>query len=75
MSTPVPQEHRTFTITPDDQSGTIVVTATLLMTWSLLCLLIRVYNRLLLSSSLGLDDLASGISTVSMVQGKVCSCS
>lgn len=64
MSTAILEGHRTFIITPNDQSGTIVVTATLLMTWSLLCLLIRVYNRLSLSSSLGLDDLASGISTV-----------
>lgn len=64
MSTAILEGHRTFIITPNDQSGTIVVTATLLMTWSLLCLLIRVYNRLSLSSSLGIDDLASGISTV-----------
>jgi hypothetical protein len=34
------------------------------MTWTLLCFMIRLYNRFMMRSSLGLDDVACGIATV-----------
>lgn len=58
---------RSFTITPDDQGGVIVVVGCILMTWTLLCFMIRLYNRFMLRSSLGLDDFACGLATVSTV--------
>lgn len=62
-----PEGPRSFTITPDDHGGVIVVVGCVLMTWTLLCFMIRLYNRFMLRSSLGLDDFACGLATVSMV--------
>lgn len=55
---------RTFTITPDDHGGIIIVVGFVLMTWTLLCFIIRLYNRFMLRSSLGLDDFACALGTV-----------
>lgn len=55
---------RSFTITPNDHGGVIVVVGCILMTWTLLCFMIRLYNRFAMRSSLGLDDFACGITTV-----------
>lgn len=55
---------RNFTITPDDHGGIIIVVGCILMTWTLLCFIIRLYNRWMNRSSLGLDDLSCGLATV-----------
>lgn len=34
------------------------------MTWTLLCFMIRLYNRFAMRSSLGLDDFVCGVATV-----------
>jgi hypothetical protein len=64
MSTAADEGPRSFTITSDDQGGVIMVVGCLLMTWTLLCFVIRMYHRIMLRSSLGLDDFACGIATV-----------
>jgi hypothetical protein len=53
-----------FTITTDDRSGVIVVVGCILMTWTLLCFMIRMYNRFTIRASLGLDDFTCGLATV-----------
>jgi hypothetical protein len=53
-----------FTITTDDRGGLIVVVGCVLMTWTLLCFMIRMYNRFTSRASLGLDDFACGLATV-----------
>jgi hypothetical protein len=64
MSTAADEGPRSFTITPDDHGGVIMVVGCLLMTWTLLCFMIRMYHRIMMRSSLGLDDFACGIATV-----------
>jgi hypothetical protein len=64
MSTAADEGPRSFTITPDDHGGVIMVVGCLLMTWTLLCFMIRMYHRIMLRSSPGLDDFACGIATV-----------
>jgi hypothetical protein len=53
-----------FTITTDDRGGVIVVVGCILVTWTLLCFMIRMYNRFTIRASLGLDDFACGLATV-----------
>ena len=53
-----------FTITADDHGGVIVVVGCILMTWTLLCFMIRMYNRFTIRASLGLDDFACALATV-----------
>jgi hypothetical protein len=53
-----------FTITTDDRDGVIVVVGCILMTWTLLCFMIRMYNRFTIRASLGLDDFTCGLATV-----------
>lgn len=65
MSPAANEGERSFTITPDDHGGVIVVVGCILMTWTLLCFMIRLYNRFAMRSSLGLDDFVCGIATVS----------
>lgn len=55
---------RMFMITKDDHGGIIVVVGCIMMTWTLLCFMIRMYNRFTIRASLGLDDFACGLSTV-----------
>ena len=64
MSTAASEGERSFTITPDDHGGAMIVVGCILMTWTLLCFMIRLYNRFAMRSSLGLDDFACGIATV-----------
>lgn len=64
MSPTVNEGERSFTITPDDHGGVIIVVGFILMTWTLLCFMIRLYNRFAMRSSLGLDDFVCGIATV-----------
>jgi hypothetical protein len=64
MSTAADEGPRSFTITSDDHGGVIVVVGCILMTWTLLCFMIRMYHRIMMRSSLGLDDFACGIATV-----------
>ena len=64
MSPATNEGERAFTITPDDHGGVIIVVGCILMTWTLLCFLIRLYNRFAMRSSLGLDDFVCGIATV-----------
>ena len=64
MSLAANEGPRSFTITPDDHGGVIIVVGYILMTWTLLCFMIRLYNRFAMRSSLGLDDFACGIATV-----------
>ena len=68
MSPAAKEGERSFTITPDDHGGVIVVVGCILMTWTLLCFMIRLYNRFAMRSSLGLDDFACGIATVFKLQ-------
>jgi hypothetical protein len=42
----------------------MIVVGCILVTWTLLCFMIRLYNRFAMRSSLGLDDFACGIATV-----------
>jgi len=53
-----------FTITTEDRGGVIIVVGCILMTWTLLCFMIRMYNRFTIRASLGLDDFACGLATV-----------
>ena len=64
MSPAANEGERSFTITPDDHGGVVVVVGCILMTWTLLCFMIRLYNRFAMRSSLGLDDFVCGIATV-----------
>jgi hypothetical protein len=64
MSLTANEGERSFTITPDDHGGVIIVVGCILMTWTLLCFMIRLYNRFAMRSSLGLDDFVCGIATV-----------
>lgn len=64
MSPTASEGERSFAITPDDHGGVIVVVGCILMTWTLLCFLIRLYNRFAMRSSLGLDDFVCGVATV-----------
>lgn len=64
MSPAANEGERAFTIKPDDHGGVIIVVGCILMTWTLLCFLIRLYNRFAMRSSLGLDDFVCGIATV-----------
>jgi hypothetical protein len=64
-SSPAAEEGpRMFTITTDDRGGVIVVVGCILVTWTLLCFMIRMYNRFTIRASLGLDDFACGLATV-----------
>jgi hypothetical protein len=64
MSPAANEGERSFTITPDDHGGVIIVVGCILMTWTLLCFTIRLYNRFAMRSSLGLDDFVCGVATV-----------
>jgi len=64
MSPAANEGERSFTITPDDHGGVIVVVGCILMAWTLLCFMIRLYNRFAMRSPLGLDDFVCGIATV-----------
>jgi hypothetical protein len=64
MSTAADEGPRSFTITTDDHGGVIIVVGCIMMTWTLLCFMIRMYHRIMMRSSLGLDDFACGIATV-----------
>jgi hypothetical protein len=64
MSSAANEGERSFTITPDDHGGVIIVVGCVLMTWTLLCFMIRLYNRFAMRSSLGLDDFVCGVATV-----------
>jgi hypothetical protein len=65
MLSPAAEEGpRMFTITTEDRGGVIVVVGCILMTWTLLCFMIRMYNRFTIRASLGLDDFACGLATV-----------
>ena len=64
MSPAANEGERSFTITPDDHGGVIIAVGCILMTWTLLCFLIRLYNRFAMRSSLGLDDFQCGVATV-----------
>ncbi|KAM0716554.1 hypothetical protein Q7P37_007999 [Cladosporium fusiforme] len=55
---------RNFTITPDDHGGIMIVVGCILMTWTILCFVIRLYNRFMNRSSLGLDDYFCGLATI-----------
>lgn len=57
--------HRNFVITSDDQGGVVVIVVSLLATWTILSLLIRVYTRLTTKISLGIDDVLALTATVS----------
>ncbi|KAE8154091.1 hypothetical protein BDV25DRAFT_167808 [Aspergillus avenaceus] len=50
-----------YSITPTDQSGAIVITATLFMSWMCMVSLFRLYMRLSMNGPLSLDDLAAFI--------------
>lgn len=69
MSPAADEGPRSFTITPHDHGGVIIVVGFILMTWTLLCFMIRLYNRFMMRSSLGLDDFACGIATVNFHPG------
>jgi hypothetical protein len=64
MSPSANEGLRSFTITPDDHGGAMIVVGCIMMTWTLLCFMIRLYNRFAMRSSLGLDDFACCIATV-----------
>jgi len=56
--------HRSFVTTADDHSGIALTITALLMTWSVLCLLIRLYTRKVFSNSFDLDDVFCILATV-----------
>lgn len=53
------QDQAAYKITPTDQSGLIVIVATLFMSWMVLVTLVRLYMRLTMNGPLGMDDLAA----------------
>nr|POF04538.1 hypothetical protein CFP56_56019 [Quercus suber] len=55
---------RAFTVTPQDHSGIAIIVTTLLMVWTILCFLIRLYTRISQHISLGVDDAVCGVATV-----------
>lgn len=55
---------RLFVVTPDDHGAIALIATTLLMVWTILCFLIRLYTRLSQRALLGLDDLVCGLTTV-----------
>ena len=55
---------RSFTTTPDDHAGIALTVTTLLMVWSILLFLIRIYTRVEITGSFGLDDLFCTLATV-----------
>ncbi|KAI9038419.1 uncharacterized protein KD926_010837 [Aspergillus affinis] len=48
-----------YELSPTDQRGLVVITATMLMSWMVIVSLIRLYMRLALNGPLGWDDLAA----------------
>jgi len=64
MTLPATQGSRTFNITATDHGGVVIAASTLLLTWMLLCFIIRIYNRLAHAAALGPDDLVCGAATV-----------
>jgi hypothetical protein len=55
---------RNFITTPDDHGGIALTVSTLLMTWMILCCLIRIYLRADVNGPFGLDDLTVCVATV-----------
>jgi hypothetical protein len=55
---------RNFITTPDDHGGIVLTVSTLLMTWMILCCLIRIYLRVDVNGPFGLDDLTVCVATV-----------
>lgn len=55
----------TFVVTPSDHGGVAVIVSTLLMTWSILCFLIRIYTRQNGPRMFGVDDWLCLAATVS----------
>ncbi|PLB46507.1 hypothetical protein P170DRAFT_427822 [Aspergillus steynii IBT 23096] len=66
-----------YALTPTDQRGLVVITATMLMSWMVIVSLIRLYMRLALNGPLGWDDLAAfvgglfGIANVGVIMNGV----
>jgi hypothetical protein len=54
-----------FVITATDKSGSIAIAATLFMSWMVIVCLIRLYMRLTMNGSLGMDDWAAFSASVS----------
>lgn len=48
-----------YVISPTDQRGLVVITATMLMSWMVIVSLIRLYMRLAINGPLDWDDVAA----------------
>lgn len=48
-----------YPITPTDQRGSIIITATMFMSWMCTVYLFRLYMRLVMNGPLGADDFAA----------------
>lgn len=59
---------RAYTVTSTDHGGELVIAATMLMVWSILCWLIRMYTRFGVNGPFGWDDSTITVATVSLIQ-------
>jgi hypothetical protein len=64
MMSSISEGPRNFITTPDDHGGIALTVSTLLMTWMILCCLIRIYLRADVNGPFGLDDLTVCVATV-----------
>ncbi|KAH8701088.1 hypothetical protein BGW36DRAFT_425884 [Talaromyces proteolyticus] len=55
--------NRAYVIDSTDRRGLIVITATVLMSWMILCFCIRLYTRIWITGSCKWDDLFAGVGT------------
>jgi hypothetical protein len=59
------QGHRAYVITTTDQAGVVVIVAGLWVAWTVISFVTRMYTRIAITGPLSIDDLLSGIGSVS----------
>lgn len=63
-----PAGNRAYLVTDTDHGALLVIAATLLMSWTVLCWATRVYTRVVINGPLGLDDATLTVASVSISQ-------
>ncbi len=62
----VPEGPRNFITTPEDHGGILLAVSAVLMTYTALFFLIRIYMRAGINGPFALDDITVGVGTVSI---------
>jgi hypothetical protein len=60
-----PAGNRAYLVTDTDHGALLVIAATVLVSWTVLCWIIRLYTREVINGPFGMDDAAVTVASVS----------